>query len=219
MFSNHSEVSGGSQGTVKSLKKKKTQLSENSQESKLLPFKGENLHLGDPNPNLPTLNSTYPFRPELLLILCSRRGFGPEEANERQGWQHLREDRQQGAALRAPQHGPASAAAAVGQHQAQREEHQRAQQTLLVGQSDEVPAFLVKIGKSGKAKESPHGSKAPWVAPVDVKILFPFKGENVGFWWSEVLPKMCSQKEHGEQTQNSSKHCQGITVRIGLRKS
>lgn len=56
-------------------------------------------------------------------------------------------------------------AAAVGEHQAQRQEHQRAQQQLLVGQSDKVPAFLIKIGEGGNAEKSPHGSEASSLAP------------------------------------------------------
>lgn len=72
----------------------------------------------------------------------------------------------------APREGPAAGAAAVGQHQAQRQEQQHAQQQLLVGQRDEVPAFLVKIREGGEAEESPHGAKAPLVAPADAEILF-----------------------------------------------
>lgn len=83
-----------------------------------------------------------------------------------------------GPTLLAPHEGPASVATAVGEHQAQRKEHQHAQQELFVGQSDDVPTFLIKIGESGKAKKSPHRSKAPLVAPGDVKILFCL----VGFW-------------------------------------
>lgn len=49
-------------------------------------------------------------------------------------------------------------ATAVGEHQAQGQEHQHAQQELLVGQGD-VPAFLIEIGEGGDAKESPHGSQ------------------------------------------------------------
>lgn len=119
-----------------------------------------------------TLNSTYLPGPELLFVFCPRRGFGPEEADERQGRQDVREDGELGPLLLAPREGPAAGAAAAGQHQAQREEHQHAQQQLLGGHSDEVPAFLIKIREGGKAQESPHGSKAPVVAPVDVGILF-----------------------------------------------
>lgn len=81
-------------------------------------------------------------------------------------------------------------ATAVGEHQAQREEHQHAQQDLPVGQSDEVPALLIKIGESGNAQKSPHGSKASLVAPVKAEILC-----SGGF---KVLPKMRYQEEHGE---------------------
>lgn len=119
-----------------------------------------------------TLNSTYLPGPELLFIFCSGRGFGPEEADERQGRQYVREDSELGPLLLAPRGGPAAGAAAVGQHQTQREEHQHAQQQLLVGHSDEVPALLIKIREGGKAEESPHDSQAPLVALDDVGILF-----------------------------------------------
>lgn len=64
-----------------------------------------------------------------------------------------------GAALLAPQVARAPVATAIGEHQAQRQEHQHAQQELLVGQGDEVSTFLIKIGERSNAKESPHGSK------------------------------------------------------------
>ena len=51
---------------------------------------------------MPTSNSTYPPRPQLLFIFWSSGGLGPEEANERQGWQNIGEARQLGAALPAP---------------------------------------------------------------------------------------------------------------------
>lgn len=124
------------------------------------------------NSYLSKLNSTYLSGPELLFIFCPRPGFGPKEADEGQGGEDVREAGELGPAGLAPREGPAAGATAVGQHQAQRQEHQHAQQELLVGQSDEVPAFLIKVRESGKAKESPHGSKAPWVAPVEVEILF-----------------------------------------------
>lgn len=95
----------------------------------------------------------------MLVIFCPRRGFGPEEADERQGRQEVGEDGELGALLLAPREGPAAGAgaAAVGQHQAQRQEHQHAQQQLLVGPSDHVPAFLIKVREGGKAEEGPHG--------------------------------------------------------------
>lgn len=58
----------------------------------------------------------------------------------------------------APEEARVSMATAVGEHQAQRQEHHHAQQELLVGQGD-IPAFLIKIGERGNAKKSPHGSK------------------------------------------------------------
>lgn len=64
---------------------------------------------------------------------------------------------------------PVSMATAVGEHQAQRQEHQYAQQELLVGQGD-IPAFLIKIGESSNSKKSPHGSKASLVAPAKTEI-------------------------------------------------
>lgn len=76
-----------------------------------------------------------------------------------------------GSTLLASREGPASVAIAVGEHQAQRKKDQQAQE-LFVGQGDEVAAFLIKIGESGNAKKSPHGSRPPLVAPVDAEILF-----------------------------------------------
>lgn len=61
-------------------------------------------------------------------------------------------------------------ATAVGEHQAQRQEHQYAQQELLVGQGD-IPAFLIKIGEGSNSKKSPHGSKASLVAPAKAEDL------------------------------------------------
>lgn len=145
-------------------------------------------------------NSTYLPRPALLFIFGPRRGIGPEEANERQGGQDTREDGELGPTGRAPLERPVSGAAAVGQHQAQRQEHQHAQQELLVGQRDEVPAFLIKIRESGKAKKGPHGSKAPpWWHRSTLSSFFLFYFFFlVGFRWSEIVPKLCSQKEHRE---------------------
>lgn len=65
---------------------------------------------------------------------------------------------------------PVSMATAVGEHQAQRQEHQYAQQELLVGQGD-IPAFLIKIGEGSNSKKSPHGSKASLVAPAKTEDL------------------------------------------------
>lgn len=65
---------------------------------------------------------------------------------------------------------PVSMATAVGEHQAQRQEHQYAQQELLVGQGD-IPAFLIKIGEGSNSKKSPHGSKASLVAPAKAEDL------------------------------------------------
>lgn len=68
---------------------------------------------------------------------------------------------------------PVSMATAVGEHQAQRQEHQYAQQELLVGQGD-IPAFLIKIGEGSNSKKSPHGSKASLVAPAKTEDLGGF---------------------------------------------
>lgn len=65
---------------------------------------------------------------------------------------------------------PVSMATAVGEHQAQRQEYQYAQQELLVGQGD-IPAFLIKIGEGSNSKKSPHGSKASLVAPAKTEDL------------------------------------------------
>lgn len=86
-----------------------------------------------------------------------------------------------------PDEAPVAVATAVGEHQAQRQEHQHAQQDLLVGQRDEVPAFLIKIGESGNAKKGPHGSKASLVAPIKVESLFPVEG----FGCSLFSPSRC----------------------------
>lgn len=64
-------------------------------------------------------------------------------------------------------------ATAVGEHQAQRQEHQHAQEELLVGQGD-IPAFLIKIGEGSNAKKSPHGSKASLVPRLRNFGLFCF---------------------------------------------
>lgn len=67
-----------------------------------------------------------------------------------------------GLALLSPEEAPISVATAVGKHQAQRQEHQHAEQELLVGQGDEVPALLIEIGESGNAQKGPHGSRLLW---------------------------------------------------------
>lgn len=61
--------------------------------------------------------------------------------------------------MQAAQEGPRAVATAVGEHQAERQEEQHAQEQLLVGQRDEVPAFLVEIGEGGDAQEGPHGAE------------------------------------------------------------
>lgn len=106
-------------------------------------------------------------------------------------------------------------ATAVGEHQAQRQEHQYAQQELLVGQGD-IPTFLIKIGEGSNSKKSPHGSIASLVAPAkaeDLGVLglfflfcfVSFQGavEGGSFFLRRVsvikmlYPKCSSQKESG----------------------
>ena len=160
---------------------------------------------------MPTSNSTYPPRPQLLFIFWSSGGLGPEEANERQGWQNIGEARQLGAALPAPEEGPAPVA--IRQHEPQRQEHQHAQQQLLVGQRDKVSAFLIKIGESGDAEKSPHGLKASSVTPGQrQEILFFFSpGRVLVFRCSpqNVLP----QRSAGDRLK-SRKHRHEVTIQI-----
>lgn len=81
-----------------------------------------------------------------------------------------------GAAVQAAAEGPGAVAAAVGEHQAQRQEEQRAQEQLLVGQGHHVPALLVEVGEGGDAQEGPHGAQAPRRAPAGSGQLPPGRG-------------------------------------------